>query len=511
MAILPENLDYTSKDFNAIVARLNQLIESVEPTVDTETTTLLNLLKEMFAWCTDNVLFYQDNQALESLLPVARLRSSVLAHAQKLGYVPPGRTAATADVLIRLDSVPANDVQIPLGYPVRTALSSTQTTYQAITSATIAAGTNPPEATISVENSTSVTEELVSNGLANQVLFLTSGPYIDDSLTISTTAGVFVHANRSGIKTTNFFDSSPTDRHFVVTVDESGRGRVQFGDGVNGQIPTGILVASYKTGGGRAGRVGPNTLVNLPASLSDTVGNVVSATATNISPSSGGTDAESTADIRVKAPRSLRVSDRTVSREDYEIGATSVPGVVRSLMLTSDQFAGIPENTGYLYIVPDGLGAPSASLKAQVLQQVTVTKPNTITFRTEVRDPVYVTIDISVRAFRRDGFTGSQMAANIRQALVDLFALTNADESINENIDFGTVGKTEDGTLSSEVALIGDIVNAILEGANGVRKIGTNSTDLTINGIHGDVTIQPYEFPLLGTVTVIDGDTGEPL
>ena len=114
MAILPENLDYTARDFDSLVERLNLLIQSVEPTVDTETTTLLNLLKEMFAWCNDHLLFYQDNQALEALLPVARLRGAVLAHAQKLGYIPPGRTAATADVLVRLSSIPANDVEIPL-------------------------------------------------------------------------------------------------------------------------------------------------------------------------------------------------------------------------------------------------------------------------------------------------------------------------------------------------------------------------------------------------------------
>ena len=50
-------------------------------------------------------------------------------------------------------------------------------------------------------------------------------------------------------------------------------------------------------------------------------------------------------------------------------------------MLTSNEDPGIAENTGILFVIPRGGGAPSAALKDAVKQQVTVVFPNTLTFQ----------------------------------------------------------------------------------------------------------------------------------
>ena len=116
MALLPENLDYTDKDFDSIRTRLISLIQSAHPDwTDFQVTTFGNILMESFAFVADIILFYQDNQAKESRLTDVQLRKNAIALAKLIGFTPDGANAATAQVLFTLEIIPANDVIIPAG------------------------------------------------------------------------------------------------------------------------------------------------------------------------------------------------------------------------------------------------------------------------------------------------------------------------------------------------------------------------------------------------------------
>ena len=513
MAILPKNLNYTEKDFDSLLDRLNRLLASIEDfqSLDTEKRTLLRLLMEMVAWHGDRLLFYQDNHALEANLPTARLRQSILAHAARLGFIPPGRTAATVDVLIRLRDVPVNDVTFEAGTVITTLPTVDRVTYQTTEDVTVLAGADPPQATAAAENSTTVDEDFTASGQASQQVTLSATPYLDNSLVIAAENGVYEHANRDGLKTNNFFDSDATDRHFVVTTDERDRAVVVFGDGVNGEVPTGNIAAVYQVGGGAAGKVGSGTLTRIPGSFTDVLGNPVEVSVTNPERSSGGENAMSTAQIKVMAPRSVRLNSRTVAYGDFVDGAELVPGVARVLFLTADQHPGVPENTGYMYVLPKTGGLPSQALKNAVEQAVTVTRPSTVTFRLEMKDPQYATINVGARFYKKTGFTSAQVAANIRETLDDLFRIMNDDgETVNEAINFGSIGTNAEGLPVNEVSLMGVMLKELLADAVGVRKFDAADEGFTINGYHEDYALAVYEYPQLGTVTLIDGDTGLP-
>lgn len=506
MTQLPANYSYTEQDFESLVARLDQLVNSVRPDVDLTSPTLFNLLKELMAWVGDVLAFNMDNNMLEANLPTARLRKSVLAHAARLAFLPPGRSAATVDLVLTLPNGPAAaDVQIPAGQVVSTEDPS-PVTYQIPGGATITMGQTERE--VAAENSSPVTERFTSSGLPNQSITLSGTPYVDDSLIIVAQNDVYEHANRDGLKVTNFFDSGPADAHFVTVIDESDRVTCRFGNGQNGAIPVGDIMAMYRIGGGAAGRVGPGTLTVIEGPFFDDLGNPVIVTVTNPEQSSGGDDAMSVAEIKVQAPRSVRVSDRTVAYEDYIIGAEAIPGVARALLLTSDQFPGMPENTGYLYIVPKDGGLPSSILKAAVYQAVTATKPKTVTFRVEVKDPIYTDVNVDVTVFRYSTFTHAQVAANIRTALTNLFSILNTDGTVNRRVNFGSLGTNTDGSPIAEIPLLGDVLREIIGTTTGVRKIGAQDQSLLINGLHNDMALTIFQYPRLGTITVRDGETG---
>ena len=74
-----------------------------------------------------------------------------------------------------------------------------------------------------------------------------------------------------------------------------------------------LRMRSYRTGGGRAGNVGPRALRNLRSSLPFV------ATVENLVAASGGIDGETIEEAKVRGPLLLRTRDRAVTASDFEL------------------------------------------------------------------------------------------------------------------------------------------------------------------------------------------------
>jgi hypothetical protein len=492
MALLGANLDYTSKDFDSLRDRLFNLIASVFPNwSEQQVSNFGNMLVELFAHVGDVLLFYQDNQANESRITQAQLRRTLLALAKLVGFTATGQTAATVDLQIVLTAVPGADVTFVSGDTFRTAEVTAPIVFQVLTPVTITAATDPPVATVTVENSVAAQDAAVSNNQPNQEFVLQTTPFLEGSLTAP------VAGDGTYTVVDSFLDSTATDRHVTITVDENDRARVRFGNGVNGKIPEGNITFDYKTGGGDAGNVDLNTITIAGQTYSTPI-----LTVTNPVKASGGAPRQTTESIREDVPRFTRVLTRTVAREDYEINGDQVAGVARTVMLTSNERASIQENRGQLVVVPEGGGLPSTALKADVLTQVTVTFPNTLTFLLDVIDPTYVTVDVQAEIYLFDDATPGTVDAAIRAALTEYFAIRQTDGSLNPEIDFGF-------NLKGELAFSN--IHNVVRDITGIRKIGDGPADFLLNGLARDVPLDPNEFPELGTVTLINGVTGSPV
>ncbi len=103
----------------------------------------------------------------------------------------------------------------------------------------------------------------------------------------------------------------------------AGRSEVQFA----AHLPGGTynVTARYRTGGGKAGLLGPGRLTSL---LSPVLG--VSG-ATNPLATEGGSDAAAAEELRAAAPRWVRSLDRVVSLADYETFAGDYRGVGKAM------------------------------------------------------------------------------------------------------------------------------------------------------------------------------------
>ncbi len=139
----------------------------------------------------------------------------------------------------------------------------------------------------------------------------------------------------------DFAASGPSDRHVVW---DSATGEIRFGpmirqpDGSRRQCgavpPDGahIQVSGYRSGGGARGNVGARTLVTLRSAVP------YIASVTNLGPASGGVDAETSAEAKVRGPLTLRSSNRSVTAGDYEqIARRTSVEVARAHCLPADE------------------------------------------------------------------------------------------------------------------------------------------------------------------------------
>jgi len=504
MSLLGPNTDYTDKDFDSLRARLINLVRSAFPDwTDFNVANFGNILLELFAYTGDVLVFYQDNQSQESRISTAQLRRSLIGLGKLIGFEPSGGSASTATLTLTLSEPPTGSVTIDPGDLFSTLEITDPVVFQALTGATIPALADPPTAIFTVENSQNASQSFSSNSLPNQEYQLSETPYLEGSAVVSAANGAYTEVD-------NFLDSISTDRHFTTTVDENDRVTIRFGNGINGEIPSGVIAIDYKTGGGAQGNVEPNAIRKALKSYTDSFGSPVQiASLANVDAASGGSPRQSIASIKEQAPESLRVLNRTVAREDYEINAEAVAGVARALMLTSNERPSIPENQGELHVIPEGGGVPTQTLKDAVLAQVTVTFPNTLTFVVTVVDPVYLTVNVQATVFLSPGQVAATVDARIRANLATFFAITNEDGSRNESIDFGANLLDADGNPTGEIAF-SDVYNVVRD-TTGVRKIGDTLGSFLLSGEPSDLTIDVFEFPQLGTVTLINGDTGAAL
>lgn len=509
MATLPRSTDYTDLDFDALKARLENQIRVAFPTwTNFEVASFGNVLLSAFSFVGDVLFFYQDKQAEESRITSATQRKNLLALAKLIGYKPPGAKAATADVLLVVEGVGSADEDVIISKEDVTIMTPDGSVeFRLLDNVIIPKGPYPIVALGVAENSKKYIDSFSPTGIPNQEFFLTRIPYLDGSAAVTVGSEVYTEVE-------NFLGSTSQSKHFTVVVDQYDRAKILFGNGVNGKIPEDLIQVTYKVGGGTKGNVAANTLTRINGQGRTAITNrFVPLRSMNPNAASGGAERTTVDQIRVLAPESLRVLERTVTREDFEIGATQVAGVARALMLTSNEDPAIPENSGLLFIVPKGGDTPSLQLLDDVMYQVTIEKPCTLTFQVGVQAAPYRDVNIRAIVHFAAGADKNRTRDAINSSLANHFALYTQNEDgatiPNPNIGFGFNYKDSNGAPAGELPY-SDIYNVIRD-VVGVRKLGDGTTGLLLNGMQQDVVLGLREFPRLGSVEIIDGATGTPV
>lgn len=491
--------DFTDRDFDSWRAALRLRASTKFPAwTDFNRASIGNLLLELFAHTLDVVSYTMDQLLLETRTTWAAQRKSMVDMGRSVAFALRNAEAATADLewTIADGQTRTRDITIPAGTEVRTEDVQDPVSFFTTADGVIVTGTIQVT-DVPAKHAQAQQDLYTADGSADQEFQLTQTPYLDDSLVIDAAGDAYTQVP-------DLLNSGPTDKHFVVSVDESDRATFRFGDGDNGAAPSGAVTADYETGGGTVGRVDANTLVEPVGRFTDEAGVAVQLTARNPVAASGGLDRMNVEEARVAIPASLiTVAKLSVSRDQFEGNARLVRGVARALLLTSDDDSGIPEYTANVHIVPVGGGLPSSSLKAAVLNELIVVRPPPVGMDVFVLDPALQVVNVTATVYLEQGYTEAEVRANIEASLDSFFALQLASGAPNPQVDFGYHVKAADGSVAAEIPF-SDLFNAVRDAA-GVRKL-----DKGTFAPSSDVALSNTDFPYLGTVTLTNGDTSSP-
>jgi hypothetical protein len=196
----------------------------------------------------------------------------------------------------------------------------------------------------------------------------------------------------------HLFFSGPDDRHYVI---ERARGRVIFGNGKNGRIPTtganNIRAARYQTTDGVAGNV-PSGKITQLLGIAPLVQSV-----TNPRAADGGATGEKLDDVFIRGPQVMRHQGRSLAARDYEaLAREASPGVatVKALPATAPN---LRPAAGWvtLIVVPqsaDPQPQPTQELRREVHDFLAARAPATVcASHVSVIGPTY--LPLGVRAF----------------------------------------------------------------------------------------------------------------
>ena len=228
----------------------------------------------------------------------------------------------------------------------------------------------------------------------------------------------------------HLFFSDPEDRHYMI---ERARGRLIFGDGVNGLIPppgaNNILARRYQAGGGLDGNVAAGAIKQLLGSAPFVLG------VGNPRAADGGAEGESLDEVYRHGPQTLRHRRRALSAQDYEgLAREASPGVAAVRVLPATAPNGRPA-PGWVtvIIVPQShepQPQPSLELRDAVHAHLLARAPATLAAeRLAVIGPTYLPIGVSAAVVPHDLGEAGAVKEAVRSALARfLHPLTGGPE-----------------------------------------------------------------------------------
>ena len=341
--------DYTNRDYTSIRNDLLNRASVVLPEWTSRDNSDFGMLfVDLVAYMGDILHYYVDQAARESFLETATRRSSLLAIASLLDYIPHGRTASQTSITLNATNSLATDatpILIPANTKftarplVETADSVIFTSNQAIafnaTGTAITGYVTYAKTTLALLSLTEgefFTETFTSDGQISQTYTISKTGVVKGSLVVSVAEGV-LGASVPYSQVDRLIENTNSDKVYVASIEADDSVVIQFGNGIHGKIPAtnAVVTITYRRSRGSAGNIEANAVTafySLSNAFGPTYDGIV--ITPNTTRAFGGSDSESIISLKTNIPASFRSQDRAVSLQDYEELTLRVPGIVKT-------------------------------------------------------------------------------------------------------------------------------------------------------------------------------------
>lgn len=471
-------IDYTSRDFQSLFNDLKNAIPDLLPEWTSRDPSDMGIvLLELFSYEGDILNYYIDRVMNEAFLPTAQRRQSVLDVAQLLNYTPVAMRPATV-LLSFVTTGPT--VTIPALTQVATVPigSEAPIIFETDTALTVPGNDSATpvfHGTVSATQGT--TQSLENVGISDGTIAQTFSLYFPN--VVQASVQVFVDEGFGPVLWTfhaNLIDAGASERAYSLSIDENNVTSVNFGDNVNGRIPTknAQVQVTYRNGNGFDGNVQAGLLTQLVQTVTGVVSVINNGAAT------GGVDIESTDSMRSSIPNSFKALQRAVTLADYAALAIQVPGVVKA-NASAALYTSVT-----VYVAPSGGGVPSADL--QTTAQTYLQDRSLIGTSVTIGTPVYVDVNITATVHISDAFSQQAVMLDAESALTQALAFTALDfaQTIPVSQIYSTLQAVE-GVVYVTLTLVarGDAAQSgVTDAAMAVDEIGQLGA-LTLNMVGG--------------------------
>lgn len=350
---------------------------------------ILIIILSLFAAIAEVLHYYVDNMARETFLSTARRYDSVVKHGALVDYHARAAIAATVDVILSR-SITGNSIGAKLTIPQGTLFTDSSgnswlsardvTWYSNVTTCKVPIVQHEKYTASALNNMVIPTGDRVILNLGT----LPNGKYYEQgsmSLQIGGETWVLVDT---------FAKSKPTDKHFMVSVDESLSPYIMFGDGTFGKKPAAgakiTNVVFYLTNGTQ-GNVKSNTITSVPSVISSSI---TDATVSNAYDAGGGSNYENFTMLKEHIPLSVKTLGVAITKEDFESLAMLVDGVNKA---KADYECGRKLT---VYISPDGGAVASSELINRVYNLLSQRAPMTTWLKVKSAGKVQIILEMDV-------------------------------------------------------------------------------------------------------------------
>ena len=414
-------------DFTNIKARLKDYLKAQPEfsSYDFEASGLSNVL-DVLAYNTHINALTANFSLNESFLSSAQLRSSIVSHAQMLGYEIRSRTAANAliNISVNLAGVGNRPAKLELAAGRQFTSSIDGTTYTFRTRETIYASDNGSG--LYIFKTTTGSENIpIYEGIEKTKTFQVGEKterqiyIIPDETMDTSTANVLVYET---VGSSNFTTYTPlslaiqvdaNSTHFSIHEAPNGYYELNFGDGISfGKAPEPgeRVVVTYLSCKGALANNG--TLFTPTSDITvngvDYTINVVTDTE-----SSGGADKQSIESIRQLAPIAFASQKRLVTSLDYKAAIESnFPQVSSASVWSGDE--NVPIDYGKVFISLNFVTGTSSTVQQAVKDAIVTNYTDNLSvmsITTEFVDPQYVYLEVNSNFQFDPGLTGFTLGA----------------------------------------------------------------------------------------------------
>ena len=316
MATTNKQLSISDLEFDKIKGNIKGFLKDQNEFTDYDFEgSSMSVMLDVMAYTTHYMGFHTNMAINESFLDTATLRNSVVSHAKTLGYIPKSVTASQAIVKLTFNTT---------GYNPDVIVVEKGTSFVSTINGAAMVFVSMENVNVFPDESGDFSSEIrLHQGKLMEVNFGKYGDSVKKQFIIQDKT-----CDRETLVIDNWVNNQrlstlvPTSKVFFIQEGLDKVTELYFGNGIFGKVPLDEdeILVSYLSSQGSEGNYS-SSLFEQVFSLETTINGVYDenrVTIETINISSSGSEAETTASIKMTAPRSYERQDRAVTAEDYK-------------------------------------------------------------------------------------------------------------------------------------------------------------------------------------------------